>query len=81
MIIHGPGRGWWGPRSELWGGRMEGDSLYFSRRANEERVAAMKAAHPNARQAHLDLALRYEELARAIASHHVATGAEAVGAA
>ncbi|MFL6788300.1 MAG: hypothetical protein ACJ8FC_06525 [Sphingomicrobium sp.] len=60
---------------------MEGDSLYFSRRANEERVAAMKAAHPNARQAHLNLANQYEELAKAIVSHQVATGTEAVGTA
>jgi F0F1-type ATP synthase gamma subunit len=59
---------------------MEGDSLYFSRRANEERVAAMKAAHPNARQAHLNLARQYEELAAAIVSHEIAVGSEAIGA-
>ena len=49
---------------------MEGDQLYFCRRAQEEREAAMKAAHPTARLAHIDLAERYEELATAIASHH-----------
>ena len=49
---------------------MEGDFAYFSRRAQEERVAAMKAPHPSARQAHIDMADRYDELARAIASHH-----------
>lgn len=51
------------------GWRMEGDAAYFSRRANEERVAAMKAAHPRARQSHLVMAERYDEFAGAIASH------------
>jgi len=45
---------------------MEGDAAYFSRRASEERTAAMKAAHPNARQAHIDMAGRYDDLARSI---------------
>ncbi len=48
---------------------MEGDSLYFSRRAVEERAAAMKAAHPGAREAHLELATRYDDLAAALAPH------------
>jgi hypothetical protein len=48
---------------------MEGDFVYFGRRALEERAAAMKAAHPAARQAHIDLAGRYDELASAIDSH------------
>jgi hypothetical protein len=47
---------------------MEGDAVYFSRRANEERAAAMRAAHAAARQAHLDMAKRYEEFATAIDS-------------
>ena len=46
---------------------MEGDYIYFSRRAQEERRAAMKAPHPTARQAHLELADRYDDLAGAIA--------------
>ena len=46
---------------------MEGDAIYFMRRANEERLAAMKAAHPSARRAHLELAGRYDDLADAIA--------------
>jgi hypothetical protein len=46
---------------------MEGDSNYFGRRAKEERVAAMKAADPRARSAHLQMADRYTELSRAIA--------------
>lgn len=47
---------------------MEGDAIYLNRRASEERIAAMKAAHPNARRAHLEMARRYEELANAIAA-------------
>jgi len=48
---------------------MDGDSVYFSRRGSEERRAATTAADPRARQAHLDLADRYEQLAAAIGSH------------
>jgi len=48
---------------------MESDTLYFSRRAHEEREAAIKAAHPSARQAHLDMAGRYDDLARAMSAH------------
>jgi hypothetical protein len=51
-------------------GVIEGDQVYFCRRAHEERDAAMKAPHPSARQAHLEMAERYDELAAAIASHH-----------
>ena len=45
---------------------MEDDFAYYRRRAVDERVAAMKAAHLTARQAHLDLADRYEDLATQI---------------
>lgn len=48
---------------------MEGDAIYFSRRANEERTAAMRAANPSARRSHLDMATRYDELVKAIESH------------
>ena len=48
---------------------MEGDFIYFSRRAQEEREAAMRAGHPTAREAHVAMAERYDELATAIASH------------
>ena len=48
---------------------MEGDSTYFARRAHEERVAAMKAAHALARHPHLEMAERHDELANAIAAH------------
>ncbi|MFL6752752.1 MAG: hypothetical protein ACJ8D5_09895 [Sphingomicrobium sp.] len=45
---------------------MESDTVYFARRASEERAAAMKAPHPAARAAHLDMAARYDDLAGAI---------------
>lgn len=47
---------------------MERDVVYFGRRAQEERIAAMKASHPTARRAHLDMAARYEEFATEIGS-------------
>lgn len=46
---------------------MESDATYFARRANEEREAAMKAVQLIARQIHIDMAGRYDELAGAIA--------------
>ena len=49
---------------------METDFAYFDRRAREEREAAMKAPHPEARKAHLEMAGRYDELASAIETHH-----------
>ena len=52
---------------------MESDSQYFARRAAAEREAAMKATHPGARQAHLQLANRYDEMASATRS--IARGA------
>jgi hypothetical protein len=44
---------------------MENNAGYFARRASEERQAALKSAHVNAREAHLTLARRYDELANA----------------
>jgi hypothetical protein len=41
---------------------------YFRKRANEERVAAMKAAHPKAREAHVEMARLYDEKLAAIAA-------------
>lgn len=49
---------------------MEADFIYFSRRAREEREAAMRNSHPTARRAHIDMAARYDELAQAIERHH-----------
>ena len=57
---------------------MQGDAFYFSRRGSEERAAATKAADPRARQAHLDLANRYDELASAIESSHPGAGVAGV---
>jgi hypothetical protein len=45
---------------------MNGDVSYLIRRASEERAAAMRALHPNARQSHRELAARYQEMADAI---------------
>jgi hypothetical protein len=53
---------------------MEGDAVFLARRAHEERVAAMKAAHPLARRAHLEMAERYEELAKAITAQQTRIG-------
>jgi len=42
---------------------MEGDVEYLRRRAQQEREAGMKAAHPKAREAHLQMAKRFEDFA------------------
>ena len=46
---------------------MESDISYFRRRATEERRAALDSPHSQVRQAHLEMAERYEELVQAIA--------------
>ena len=43
---------------------MDDDTLYFERRASEESLAAEKAQHARAREAHLKMAQRYRDLAR-----------------
>ena len=53
---------------------MEGDASYFSRRATEEREAAMKAPHPTVRTVHLEMASRYDELAGAISDGELRLG-------
>ena len=45
---------------------MESDADYFRRRANEERAAAEHAVEGAARNAHLEMAERYDSLAKAI---------------
>lgn len=45
------------------------DAAYFARRAFEERLAADRAQHARARQAHLDVAVHYRALARAVAAY------------
>ena len=48
------------------------DGRYFSHRATQEVTAAVQAAHPNARLAHLELARRYEQVFQAIAQRRIA---------
>ena len=59
---------------------MESDATYLARRGKDERVAAMAAAHPAARQAHLAMANRYDELARAIDQRERYLGLSSVAA-
>ena len=47
---------------------MQSDAVYFSRRAHEERAVAREASRAKAREAHLQMAERYDELAAAIAA-------------
>ncbi len=47
-------------------GLLEGDAHYFRRRAAEERSVALTSHDHRVRQVHLDMAQRYEDLARAI---------------
>ena len=53
---------------------MQGDAVYFRRRATEERAAAGIAAHPAARQAHIDMAERYEDMSKSIAAREAQLG-------
>lgn len=50
------------------------DVAYFSRRAADELKLAQSATSGAARAAHQELALRYRELASAIASHQLIVG-------
>jgi pyridoxine/pyridoxamine 5'-phosphate oxidase len=50
---------------------MEADHEYFARRAREERTGAEAAGSSEARAAHLELAERYDDLARAIEAHRL----------
>ncbi len=45
---------------------MESDRIYFRRRALEERTAASHTRHSRARQAHVEMAERYENLVHAM---------------
>ncbi|HJP67434.1 MAG TPA: hypothetical protein VJ846_00920 [Sphingomicrobium sp.] len=47
---------------------METDVAYLRRRAQQEREVAVKAAHPRARAAHLEMAERFEDFAQAASS-------------
>ena len=48
------------------GWRVESDRIYFLRRAEEERSAGVVASTVEAREAHIELAWRYHNLAKAI---------------
>jgi hypothetical protein len=50
----------------LLGEVMEDDVSYFAGRACEEREAALRCSNLKARQAHLGMAARYDDLATAI---------------
>lgn len=45
---------------------MESDVSYFSRRASEERAAALQTPQAQVRQCHMEMAGRYEDLIAAI---------------
>jgi hypothetical protein len=62
----------------VFGAHMERDRVYFSRRAQEERVAAMKTAHPHARRVHMELARRYDDLVGPIVTSSQRLGVDAV---
>lgn len=53
---------------------MEVDTIYFRRRASEERTAALQARHAQVREAHLQMAERYEDLVRAIVAREWVIG-------
>jgi len=53
---------------------MESDAEYFARRSVEAKTAALAAASPEARKAHLEMAERYADLAQAITSSSAAWG-------
>ena len=48
----------------------EANLFYFTRRLNEERLAAASASDPRAAASHADLAARYEAVVRAYAGGH-----------
>jgi hypothetical protein len=50
-------------------------------RAGEEREAAIKATHPNARQCHIDLAKAYERRARGLSAVELSDDVHLVSAA
>jgi hypothetical protein len=56
---------------------MDSDRLYFLRRSEEERAAGVVAETVEARQAHIELAWRYHNLAQAIEQHERELGIHA----
>ena len=60
---------------------MREDIHYFTFRASEERVAAMRSPHLKARAAHLELARLYEEQIRALSGRAIKVRFDVAGAA
>lgn len=57
---------------------MAGDIEYFRQRAAEERTAALQARDLRARDLHIELAERYEDLVCAIVGHDQFLGLDLV---
>ena len=55
---------------------MESKKIYYARRASAERQAAASATDSRARHVHLDLALRFEQLAAAVGEVDCKFGAD-----
>jgi hypothetical protein len=60
---------------------MNEDRAYYVRRVAEERAAAIRAEHPNARAAHLEMARLYDERLSAMADGAGPASIRLVGAA
>ena len=59
---------------------MEADSSYFARRSEQEKAAAQSALDPIAQCAHLELAMRYDQLAEAAERIFDESGSPVAGA-
>jgi hypothetical protein len=55
---------------------MKSDQAYFADRAKQERAAAMRAVSLSAREAHLELASRYDDLVDGLIAHDPQVGPE-----
>ena len=62
-------------------GIMHEDIHYYALRASEERLAAMRSAHPSARAAHLEMARRYQEMVDAFGRRMIDVRFDVAGAA
>lgn len=57
---------------------MENDVSYFSRRASEERAAALQSLDMKARRSHLEMAERYDDLIEALITNEDDLGLKAL---
>jgi hypothetical protein len=60
---------------------MHEDVHYYAQRASEERLAAMRSEHLNARVAHVEMARRYQELVDVISRRTLDIRFDVAGAA